>query len=104
MHNPNESGRLNEAHVLLTVKCTERSCGQRVRHGELTDDANTHWHVKPGVALVPVADLVREHTDRALAEAWDEGYSCGLGDYGKDPARETCAANPYRAARQERGR
>lgn len=48
-----------------------------------------------------VERIVREHTDRALAEAWDEGYSCGLGDYGKDPARETCAANPYRAAREE---
>lgn len=31
----------------------------------------------------------------AKAEAWDFGYACGLGDYGKG-ADETCAANPYK--------
>jgi hypothetical protein len=42
---------------LRMVKCTERSCGTRVRYGELTDDANTHWHIKPGVALVAIPAL-----------------------------------------------
>jgi hypothetical protein len=40
------------------------------------------------------------HTQRdteTAAQAWDEGYSCGLGDYGKDPMTECVAANPYRA-------
>jgi hypothetical protein len=37
--------------VLLTERCTERNCGTRVRYGELTDDLNTHWHVRKGVAV-----------------------------------------------------
>jgi len=43
-------------------------------------------------------DALASFVTQARAEAWDEGYSCGLGDYGKDPARETVAANPYREA------
>ena len=35
----------------------------------------------------------------ALADAWDFGYACGLGDYGKSDD-ETQAANPYRVTRQ----
>lgn len=42
--------------VLLTEICTQRSCG-RVRYSEMTDDANTHWHVRRGVGLVPVSSL-----------------------------------------------
>lgn len=30
-----------------------------------------------------------------MAQAWDEGYGCGLDDYGKDSG-ETVAMNPYR--------
>lgn len=44
--------------VLLTEKCTGRTCGGRVRYGELTDPANTHWHIRKGVALVPSASLL----------------------------------------------
>lgn len=57
--------------VLLAEKCTERNCGTRVRYGELTDDANTHWHVRKGVALVP-ASCARP----ALADAAPIGCGC----------------------------
>lgn len=40
--------------VILTERCTDRHCG-RLRYGELTDDLNTHWHVKRGACLVPLA-------------------------------------------------
>lgn len=54
--------------VLLTEKCTARQCGGRVRYSELTDDRNTHWHVKPDVALTPLQDLVaRPHRSRGAA-------------------------------------
>jgi hypothetical protein len=43
-----------------------------------------------------VAEQVQRVVDARLADAWDVGYSCGLGDCGKDQARDTCAANPYR--------
>lgn len=43
---------LDTPRYLTMVKCVEQSCGTRVRYSELTDDANTHWHIKPGVALV----------------------------------------------------
>lgn len=70
----NEETWMDEQMVLLTERCTERNCG-RVRHSELTDDANTHWHSKRGVALVPVSELaevtrLRTENER-LQEAWD---------------------------------
>lgn len=47
---------LDAPRYLRMVKCVERSCGTRVRYGELTDDANTHWHIRPGIALVTIPD------------------------------------------------
>lgn len=44
--------------VLRTEKCTERNCGTRVRYSELTDAANTHWHVRKGVALEPLTTVI----------------------------------------------
>jgi hypothetical protein len=50
--------------VLLTEKCTERNCGTRVRYGELTDDVNTHWHIRRGIALVPAARFASTEATR----------------------------------------
>lgn len=47
--------------VLLTEKCarhhTDPECAGRLRYSELTDDRNTHWHVKSG-ALVPADRII----------------------------------------------
>lgn len=62
-----EGGRMwpctNAEYVLLTEKCTglSHACEGRIRYGELTDDANTHWHVKRGVALVSAAEFIRDN-------------------------------------------
>lgn len=45
---PTGSGEM----VLLTERCTSRDCSGRVRYSELTDNLNTHWHVRPGASLV----------------------------------------------------
>lgn len=45
----------------------------------------------------PTCHTCYAQTATARADAWDVGYACGLGDYGKGYG-ETCAANPYRAA------
>lgn len=63
---PAEDRQQMTEYVLLTERCTQRECGDRIRYSELTDDQNTHWHVKPGVSLVVVASVVTptELTDR----------------------------------------
>ena len=47
------------------------------------------------VVSAAVARDVASRVEAALAQAWDFGYACGLGDYGKGDD-ETQAANPYR--------
>lgn len=47
-------------------------------------------------ALADLASVLAARDAKVAAQAWDRGYSCGLGDCGKDQARETTAANPYR--------
>lgn len=46
-------------------------------------------------ALADPGSVLADRDAKVAARAWDEGYSCGLGDCGKDRARETVAANPY---------
>lgn len=47
-------------------------------------------------AIGEPASVLAARDAKVAAQAWDRGYSCGLGDCGKDQARETTAANPYR--------
>lgn len=43
------------------------------------------------------AAMFEEAWAASKADAWDRGYACGLGDYGKADD-ETKAANPYRGS------
>ena len=109
----------------------EATADQWRRWPFLTDAAKEAYRVEAAEvmsdAIEPdIADLLREHTDRALAEveeriakAWDEGRRYGAADMqayhgggpwdgdlpgcGPDEWDCTCP-NPYRAARQEQGR
>lgn len=46
-------------------------------------------------ALADPGSVLAARDAKVAAQAWDRGYSCGLGDCGKDRQRETVAANPY---------
>lgn len=65
---------------------------------ETSDWDALHLHLADALLAPPaLARVIRE----AKAAAWEQGYSCGLGDCGKDPERETTNANPYRDQTEE---
>lgn len=69
-------------------KCIERSCGDRVRYSELTDDLNIHWH-RSGVQFVSLA----AHDAEVGEKAWDDGFVRG---WQANHVAEK-AFNPYRS-------
>lgn len=70
--------------ALRLVVCTERSCGNRVRYSELTDDLNTHWHIAPGLAMFSVERLV---TEAVAAERERVAAAIDSLPWHEDPAR-----------------
>ena len=74
----------------------------RLRSQNVPDVAIAEFdHLAPTIrnqwreAALPLVWAALEALPDRRAAAWDQGYACGLGDYGKSDD-ETQAANPYR--------
>lgn len=82
------AGTLAEQVAAVEAKAEQFECGGSTAYSNAA--------IEIRAALANPAPVLAARDAKVAAQAWDRGYSCGLGDCGKDQARETTAANPYR--------